>query len=408
MQETLGTAILILSFAIVLAGIRLKVHLSISIFLGAIILYGAYGLSFGNIIESMGGALASWKSIRLIALIFLVIFMSRLMKVAGTLQRISDSLKKAFSDARVSYGTIPAVIGLLPMPAGAYISAQMVDRAANELGTSAEERTFTNYWFRHVWEFSWPFYQGIIYTSALTGMAVRSLVIMMFPITLISIAVGYFYGIRPIPRNSHEKGDINGLKEFFLVLWPLWLVIAISIGLEIDLLWGLLITVIIMIAAYRLNMEKLREALRESLNYGIFLIVIAVILYNAALEDTGVALALREFMRIHGIPEILVVIAFPMIVGMMSGLTVAFVGISFPMIMGMLAPGGVPSMPMISLAYLSGFIGVLFSPLHLCLVYSSKYFEADLTVVFRKLAVPLITLFVLGASYSALLSQFLP
>ncbi len=400
MQETLGVAILLLSFTVIMAGIKLNVHLSISILLGALLLYGAYAFSVQEIAVSIGKALTQWRNIRLIALVFLVIFMSRLMKVAGTLERISESLKKAFSDPRISYGTIPAVIGLLPMPAGAYISAQMVKKSADELGVSAEDRTFANYWFRHVWEFSWPFYQGIIFTSAIVGIAVRSLVISMFPITLIAIAVGYIYAIKPRERPSSKSRDIHGLMEFLEVLWPVWLVIFLSIVLGIDLLYGLIITDILIIIAYRMDGKSLYEALKESANYSIFLILISVIIFNTALTDTGAASTLLSSLRSYGIPEIIVVIVFPMIVGMMSGLTVAFVGISFPMLLPALAPGGMTSISMVALAYLSGFIGVLFSPLHLCLIYSSEYFKADLSKVFKKLTAPLITLFTFGFIYS--------
>ena len=152
-----------------------------------------------------------------------------------------------------------------------------------------------------------------------------------------------------------------------------------------------------------MDKERLKEALKESLNYSIFLIVISIIIFKGALEGTGSAISLYSFMNTYGIPKILVIVVFPMIVGMMSGLTVAFVGISFPILLYMLAPGGVPSISMISLAYLSGFIGVLFSPLHLCLIYSAEYFKANLTKVLRKLVAPLITLFIIGASYSLLL-----
>ena len=403
MQETFSALVILLSFGLIILGIRLKVHLSVSIFLGALLLYFSHALPPYSIGHSIFRALSQWESIRLIALIFLVIFMSRLMKAAGTLQRISDSLKKAFSDARVSYGTIPAIIGLLPMPAGAYISAQMVNKAADDLGVSAEDRTFTNYWFRHVWEFSWPFYQGVIFTSAIVGISVRNLVLYMFPITIFAIIVGYIYGIRPVRAHAEEKGDISGLKDFFVVLWPVWMVIIISIGLGIDLLWGLIITDVTMILAYRLERDRFMGALKESMNYSIFLILISILIFKQSLQDTGSATALYSFMKTYGIPEMLVVVLFPMIVGMISGLTVAFVGISFPIMLYILAPGGMPSISMIALAYLSGFIGVLFSPLHLCLIYSAEYFKANLAKVFRKLIYPLATLFAIGSAYSLFL-----
>ena len=425
MQADIGTAVLFLSFAIILVSIRLKVNLAIAITLGAALLYAAYGFGVEAVLmafESMG----SYESIRLLALIFLVIFMSRLMKVAGTLELISDSLKKAFSDARLSYGAIPAIIGLLPMPAGALISAQMVNKAADELETTAEERTFVNYWFRHVWEFSWPFYQGVIYAAALLAMGVNEVVFILFPLTLISIALGYWFGIRGLKKGSGEK-NLSGILEFLVVLWPIWLVIGLSMGAGLGLLYGLIITDIAIIAVYsygkyvehhdgEMNLKRsffggergfglkgTAKALRESARMDIFLIILAIMVFKGALENTDAVYALPEFMEMHGIPSVIAIILLPMIVGVMAGITVAFVGITFPILLPMLAPAGVVSPSMLALAYLAGFVGVLFSPMHLCLIFSTEYFKADMSKVYRKLAVPLTSLFALGTIYSLLI-----
>ncbi len=419
MQADVGTAILLLSFAIILISIRLKINLAIAITLGAILMYGSYGYGLNGLamaFESMG----SYDSLRLLALIFLVIFMSRIMRSAGTLDIISDSLKKAFSDARLSYGTIPAIIGLLPMPAGALISAQMVKKAADELDTSPEERTFVNYWFRHVWEFSWPFYQGVIYTAVLLSMAVNRVIYIMFPLTLISIGIGYFFGLRGLKKGSGER-NISGIFEFLVVLWPVWLVIAISIGAGIDLMYGLVATDIIMIAIYSirkhpendsevkkaffggekgLGVKGTLEALEDSLKPDIFFIILAIMVFKGSLDNTNAIYALQTSMQIHGIPPVLAVIFLPMIVGAMAGITVAFVGITFPIILPMLMPAGSVSPSMLALAYLSGFVGVLFSPMHLCLIFSTDYFGADMSRVYRKLAMPLLSLFILGGVYA--------
>ena len=403
-QADIGTAVLFLSFTIILISIKLKVHLAISITLGAVLIYAAYGISVPLSVENAFISMGEPDSLRLIALVFLVIFMSRLMKVAGTLERISESLKRAFSDARVSYGAIPAIIGLLPMPAGALVSAQMVDRAADELGTSAEERTFTNYWFRHVWEFSWPFYQGVILTAVALRMSAQSIVSIMFPITLISIGVGYWYGIRPIKLREKGSKDPSGMIEFLTVLWPVWLVILISIGLDIDLVYGLVITDTAVIVWYgikrKMDVKGFFTALGESLNANIFFIILSIMVFEGCLQFTGAVGALPAFMQEEGIWPVLAVIFLPMIVGMMSGLTVAFVGISFPILLPMLMPAGVVDPSMLALAYLSGFIGVLFSPMHLCLIFSADYFKADMGKVYRRLALPLTTLFILGAFYA--------
>jgi len=42
----------------------------------------------------------------------------------------------------------------------------------------------------------------------------------------------------------------------------------------------------------------------------------------------------------------------------------------------------------VQLAYTAGFIGVILSPVHLCLILSAAYYKADLNRVFRLLYIP--------------------
>jgi len=48
------------------------------------------------------------------------------------------------------------------------------------------------------------------------------------------------------------------------------------------------------------------------------------------------------------------------------------------------------------LAYLSGFVGVILSPSHLCLILTNEYFGSDLMKVYKTLAIPISILMVLG------------
>jgi hypothetical protein len=52
------------------------------------------------------------------------------------------------------------------------------------------------------------------------------------------------------------------------------------------------------------------------------------------------------------------------------------------------ASGAVSILPYAVLAYLSGFVGVMIAPTHLCLVLSNTYFKAKPATVYRFLALP--------------------
>ena len=45
-------------------------------------------------------------------------------------------------------------------------------------------------------------------------------------------------------------------------------------------------------------------------------------------------------------------------------------------------------MPLLAFAFAAGFAGVMFSPVHLCLVLTRDYFKSALSPIYRTMAVP--------------------
>jgi hypothetical protein len=50
----------------------------------------------------------------------------------------------------------------------------------------------------------------------------------------------------------------------------------------------------------------------------------------------------------------------------------------------------------IFIAFLAGYVGMILSPTHFCLILSSEYFRAGLGSVYRLLMIPIIILFLVG------------
>ena len=109
----------------------------------------------------------------------------------------------------------------------------------------------------------------------------------------------------------------------------------------------------------------------------LFTLVVAVMAFKGVVESSGAADSLPETFTSLGIPETAIVYLIPFIVGLLTGYSYAAVGISFPIIMAYLVPGTV-NLDMILLAYTGGLMGLLLSPVHLCLVLTRDYFKADL------------------------------
>ena len=73
----------------------------------------------------------------------------------------------------------------------------------------------------------------------------------------------------------------------------------------------------------------------------------------------------------------------------------AFVGLGYTILAGFLyQPNIIPEY--IFIAYISGFLGIMLSPSHLCLVLTNEFFNSNLMNVYKRLLVPLAILAIIG------------
>ena len=118
--------------------------------------------------------------------------------------------------------------------------------------------------------------------------------------------------------------------------------------------------------------------------------IAGVMVFQGVLEDSRAVSQISQSLTSAHVPIILVVAILPFLVGSITGVTVAFVGTTFPIIFSLLTNAGAADqiLPYTVLAFCAGYIGVLISPLHICLVLTCTYFKSDLTKVYRKLWFP--------------------
>ena len=113
----------------------------------------------------------------------------------------------------------------------------------------------------------------------------------------------------------------------------------------------------------------------------------------------GIPKTLTELLEQLGIPCVLIVFFVPFVVGMLTGYNVAAVSTAFPALLALLTTGS-----LVLVAYCGAFIGVLVSPVHLCLILTRDYFGADLAKVYKTLIPMLLVVVIVLVGYSILLS----
>jgi len=172
---------LLLLFVLVLTLIRLKVPIGLSLLSGAIFL-GIWSFGFsGDFWMLLYNSLINIRSWKLVLTVVLILIFANLFESIGFVKSMVSSLESFLAPKWVARAA-PAIIGLLPMPGGAMVSAPIVKQIGRDTDISPERITAQNYWWRHVWEAAWPLYPSIILAAAVLGVSVWDVAIINFPI----------------------------------------------------------------------------------------------------------------------------------------------------------------------------------------------------------------------------------
>jgi uncharacterized protein len=350
--------------------VRIKCDLGISLLLGAIVLGLLLQLTLIKTFVAVWQAIIDVETLYLIAVILLIQFFGDLAGKLGYLGRFVNGLKRLFVDNRLILAIIPAVGGLLPMPGGAMLTAPMVETVAKSTSLTPEQKTFYNYWFRHVWEYILPLYPGVILSSVIFNVPLRQIIYSLFPLTLSAIATGliYIYATSHAGKNeTHSKIEkVRGFVQISHGIWPIVVIVASVLLFKQDLLKTLLVITPLIILINRAGLKLIWSTAKETVSYSTITLVVGVMAFKWMLEVTAIVKVIPAFLASINFLPILIIFLVPFFIGLITGVTQAFVGVAFPVIIPfMLNPGPNLNMTYVMLAYAGGFIGVLLSPVHL-------------------------------------------
>lgn len=332
-------------------------------------------------------------TLELFAIIILVIFLGNLLQGKGNLKKIVASLETFIKNPRLSLIIPPALMGLLPMPAGALFSAPMVEESSRNLRISNESKTFLNYWFRHIWEYTWPLYPALILAAAILDVPIRKIIVAQLPLTLAAIFAGLFFGMRKISfsqnlANKKKSGEVlQGILSFIINIWPILAIIFLVLVFKIELILALLIITGIFLATARIKGSKIWLAVKKSFSWEMLFLIASVMIFKRILEISPLFAAIPTFFEDLGVSPLLFLFLLPFLIGLLTGLTAAFVGIAFPLLLPIVFQSE-PNLTYVMFAYAGGFAGILLSPVHLCLIVTKQYFKADFKKIYKMLLSP--------------------
>ena len=95
---------------------------------------------------------------------------------------------------------MPGIMGLLPVPGGAFLSAPFVDSIGNDLNMSGDQKTAVNLYFRHFSMFVLPYNTTMLtIASILPAVNIYLVIGLCLPFVAVLLGGAYLFYVKAAP-----------------------------------------------------------------------------------------------------------------------------------------------------------------------------------------------------------------
>ncbi len=407
---------ILLTFGLLLYLLRRKVLLGAALLAAGVFLGILARMHPLALLGLVGETLIAPATVELSLTVVLLGILGHSLKETGSLRRMVDSLQGLFPSRKLILGLIPALIGLVVVPGAAIMSAPMVGSLGDDLHYSCDRKAAINLLFRHVWFPAFPLATSLLSLAQIAGVSIYSVIPINLPAAIVGIVASSLVCIgwpgRPVgivaapdPLPAHPGGLAHYrrcLGEFFLstapILFSLVLATVSSLPFPLSLSAGISLG----LGLNRVPLSRWKALLLGGLDYKIALAMAGVMVFKAMVQASGLVITLVTRLTAAGVAPWILVIGLPLLVALATGSSLAAVGIALPILLPLIAPRP-DFLPLLSLFYISCCTGYFFSPLHLCLILTNDYFQAEYRKVCRLAAAPMLLMFVTSVVVSLFL-----
>lgn len=379
-----------MAVALVFVLLLLRKNLALVMLAGSLVLALFMRVNLLEGLAILGDALTSTATINLLVAIMGIGILGELMYHNGAMEKALEALKSMVRDNRVLVILLPALIGLLPIPGGAYFSAPMVEQVGTGLGMNPARKALANIYFRHFIMAIYPFFPGFIAMISLSDISAGSLAALSIPPVAAASLLGTWFIFRKTGRGSEGK-ELQphigvSLKNLFYGLLPVILAAVTFVVLGWPSWAALLPALVLALVQYLVGkdwpaeLKKRLFLLFKGIPVKILLGITGIMIFKEFIANSGAMEHLSEIFNNAGVPPVLLILLFPYLAGMFTGNCYASLGLTLPVLIPLLGATGNPT-AMLALAYQSAFWGYVVSPVHLCQLLTVEYFKVPLTAV---------------------------
>lgn len=387
--------------------LKINMNLCLNLLINSALIGLLFRMNIFKVLIIWRDAILIPTSIELLVIIFLLYVLSICMEKLKKFERMVYFLQEMITDYRLVMILIPSFVSLLPIQGGAIFSAPMIKSIGDVNKISAEKNMFINYWFRHIITLIYPMNPSIILYASLLALSLKNLIVLLSPFAIIAFLSGViwlylninYYMVRKRTTN-HSK--IIAIKGFFYNTWPIFMVVILTLIFNIMLLFSLSLVLLFL---FTFNTELriqwtsfLIESLKAS--YKTLFLVFGIFIFKGMLEYLQVVALLPDYFSSLGVPLSGALVLVPFLIGFFTGSAIAYIGICVPIFYAILVGNnGMLVFSRVVLLFISGHIGMMLTPIHLCLAVTKDYFDVRINKFYNILIVHISVLSIFSLFY---------
>ncbi len=388
--------------------VKLKVNIGISIFASALVILLSLKAGLLKVPESLLNTARNKETIYLILIVVTITYFADLLKVSGFLEDMVESFSSFFS-VKIFVPLFAFIIGALPMPGGALVSAPLVEKGSEYSTLNNAEKAVINFWFRHIWEPTSPLYPEMVLASSILGVSILRIIEIQWIYSLLMFLSGVIFLLPLIKVKRTVKINDRSLKNLKYVLtstMPITLVILLILLFKLSVVVSGIIGIAYIVIVKKLKPSNLRKALNSKLLLKLVFLMYSIMFLKTVVKNTGVISGVYAYMNSIHIPYVIILFSLPFVVSLMSGAASATIGVSYPLLLPLLKT---PNLNIVNLliAFLGGWSALMLTPTHLCLSLSMEYFNAKPERVYKLLIKNVLFLIAFSAIYIFVINLFL-
>lgn len=376
--DSVEVTLVSLVLLVVLLVLRIKLYYVIAtVFVVAALLYG--GLEFLLVTAYRG--ITAPATLGLVLSVFAISVLVSLYIRSGIVFKLAEELSRLFKSNLLAITLVPGIIGLMPVPGGALMSAPIVDVVGSRMGLSTARKLFVNVWYRHVIVYVYPLSSVIIVTSAVTGVDLWLLVLAQIPVAIAMFLLGLpFVGVRGFTARGDGGASVGVVaKGMTPILSSIILAVLLSpidqvVGVErFSVTLAVLISIAVFLLLNNQRFSLIVDSLRDARVWEITVISAEVMVFRElflSMDLKPIATAMLN----SSVDVNLLILALPIIFSLAAGHPTAGVAIASPIVASIAGM----NLPIATLVYASAFIGYIASPLHLCYIYTAQYYNISM------------------------------